>query len=161
RLVGLVDHRDAVEADFDNGKTVRLDALVGADGIHSTVRGIMFGSRSAHFTGCAAYRGLIPSERLSHLDLEGTFDVWMGPGGHFVHYFVRNGQLLNFVAIVEQDSWRGESWTDKGDVATALAEFEGWHPQVRGIIAAVDETFIWALFDRPALERWSVGRTTL
>jgi salicylate hydroxylase len=62
---------------------------------------------------------------------------------------------------VEQDSWRGESWTDKGDVATALAEYEGWHPQVRGILAAVDETFIWALFDRPALKRWSVGRATL
>jgi salicylate hydroxylase len=42
-----------------------------------------------------------------------------------------------------------------------LAEFDGWHPQVRAIINAVDEMFIWALFDRPALERWSVGRTTL
>jgi salicylate hydroxylase len=121
----------------------------------------VFGSRSARFTGCAAYRGLIPAERLSHLNLEVTCDVWMGPGRHFVHYFVRNEQPLNFVAVVEQDSWKGESWTDKGDVTTALGEYEGWHPQVRSILAAVDETFIWALFDRRALERWSVGRTTL
>jgi 2-polyprenyl-6-methoxyphenol hydroxylase-like FAD-dependent oxidoreductase len=161
RLVGLVDHGDAVEAKFEDGKSVLIDALVGADGIHSTVQGILFGPRSAHFTGCAAYRGLIPAERLSHLDLEVTAEVWMGPGRHFVHYFVRHEQLLNFVAVVEQDSWTGESWTDKGDVATALAEYEGWHPQVRAIIAAVDETFIWALFDRPPLERWSVGRATL
>ena len=161
RLVGLVDHGDAVEADFENGKSVLVDALVGADGIHSTVQRILFGPRSAHFTGCAAYRGLIPAERLSDLDLEVTCDVWMGPGRHFVHYFVRNKQLVNFATAVEQDSWTGESWIDKVDVATALAEFEGWHPQVRAIIAAVDETFIWALFDRPPLERWSVGRTTL
>jgi salicylate hydroxylase len=161
RLVGLVDHGDAVEAKFEDGKSVLSDALVGADGIHSTVQEILFGPRSANFTGCAAYRGLIPAERLSHLDLEVTAEVWMGPGRHFVHYFVRHEQLLNFVAVVEQDSWTGESWTDKGDVATALAEYEGWHPQVRAIIAAVDETFIWALFDRPPLERWSVGRTTL
>ena len=85
----------------------------------------------------------------------------MGPGRHFVHYFVRNEQLFNFVTAVEQDSWTGESWTDKVDVATALAEFDGWHPQVRAIINAVDEIYIWALFDRPPLERWSVGRTTL
>ena len=161
RLVGLVDHGDAVEADFENGKSVLVDALVGADGIHSTVQRILFGPRSAHFTGCAAYRGLIPAERLSDLDLEVTCDVWMGPGRHFVHYFVRNKQLVNFATAVEQDSWTGESWIDKVDVATALAEFEGWHPQVRAIIAAVDETFIWALFDRPPLKRWSVGRTTL
>jgi salicylate hydroxylase len=31
----------------------------------------------------------------------------------------------------------------------------------RAIITAVDEMYIWALFDRPPLERWSVGRTTL
>ena len=54
RLVGLVDHGDAVEADFENGKSVLVDALVGADGIHSTVQRILFGPRSAHFTGCAA-----------------------------------------------------------------------------------------------------------
>ena len=161
RLVGLVERGDAVEAEFENGRSVLVDALVGADGIHSTVQRILFGPRSAHFTGCAAYRGLVPAERLSHLDLEVTCDVWMGPGRHFVHYFVRNEQLFNFVTAVEQDSWTGESWTDKVDVATALAEFDGWHPQVRAIIAAVDEVYIWALFDRPPLERWSVGRTTL
>jgi salicylate hydroxylase len=32
---------------------------------------------------------------------------------------------------------------------------------VRTILAAVDETFIWALFDRPPLERWTHGRVTL
>ena len=161
RLVGLVDRGDAVEADFENGKYVLVDVLVGADGIHSTVQRILFGPRDAHFTGCAAYRGLIPAERLSDLDLEVTCDVWLGPGRHFVHYFVRNTQLFNFVTAVEQDSWTGESWTDKADVATVLTEFDGWHPQVRTIINAVDEIFIWALFDRPPLERWSVGRTTL
>ena len=73
----------------------------------------------------------------------------------------RIGRLLNFVAIVEQDTWTRESWTDRGEVADALAAFEGWHPQVPGILRAVDETFIWALFDRAPLDRWSVGRVTL
>ncbi len=44
---------------------------------------------------------------------------------------------------------------------TRSRAFEGWHPQVRSILGAVDETFIWALFDRAPLERWSVGRVTL
>jgi salicylate hydroxylase len=161
RLVEFVDRGDRVEAEFANGESVLVDLLVGADGIHSTVQRILFGSRDAHFTGCAAYRGLIPAERLRDLDLEVTAEVWMGPGRHFVHYFVRNKQLLNFVAAVEQASWTAESWTDEGDVAAALAEYEGWHPQVRAILSAVEETFIWALFDRPPLERWSAGQVTL
>jgi salicylate hydroxylase len=161
RLVALADGGDRVEATFEHGETAAFDVLVGADGIHSTVRSILFGSERARFTGCTAYRGLVPVDRLAHLELEVTTQIWMGPGGHFVHYFVRNRQLVNFVAVVERDTWTRESWTDRGDVADALAAFSGWHDQLHEILRSVDETFIWALFDRAPLPRWSSGRVTL
>ena len=90
-----------------------------------------------------------------------TAQLWMGPGRHFIHYFVRDRRLLNFVAIVEQDTWTRESWTDRGHLADAQAACAGWHPQVRAILSAADDCFLTALFDRPPLERWSVGRVTL
>jgi 2-polyprenyl-6-methoxyphenol hydroxylase-like FAD-dependent oxidoreductase len=161
RLVDLVDRGDRVEARFENGKGVTVDALVGADGIHSAVRRILFGSENPQFTGCVAYRGLVHAERLAHLKLPVEFQLWMGPGKHFVHYFVRSQGLINFVAVVEQDSWTLESWTEQADVAQALAAFEGWHPQVRSILEAVEETFIWGLFERLPMNRWSIGRVTL
>jgi salicylate hydroxylase len=161
RLAGLIDHGDRVEARFANGVRAEVDVLVGADGIHSPVRRILFGPEHPRFTGCVAYRGLVPVERLRELELEVTAQVWMGPGRHFVHYLVSSQRLVNFVAVVEQDTWTRESWTDRGELADALAAFDGWHPQVRAIMAAVDETFVWALFDRTPLERWSAGRVTL
>src|SRR5262245_1791155 len=161
RLTELTDDGDCVELRFTNGARIAVSMLVGADGIHSTVRGALFGPERPRFTGCIAYRGLVPAGRLAHLGLEVTSSNWMGPGGHFVHYFVGGGRLVNFVAVKERETWTRESWTDRGEVADALAAFQGWHPQVRAIIAAVDETFIWALFDRAPLERWSVGRATL
>jgi salicylate hydroxylase len=112
-------------------------------------------------TGCAAYRGLVPSDRLRHLNLELANQIWMGPHAHFVHYFVSARKFVNFVAITEQDSWLGESWVDRGEVADVLAAFHGWHDQVLSIIGAADETYKWALFDRSPLKRWSVGRVTL
>ena len=151
RFTGLMDHADRVEAHFENG----------ADGIHSVVRHALFGPEKPHFTGCVAYRGLVPANRLRHLDFEFTNQIWMGPGAHFVHYFVSAGRLVNFVGITEQDSWLGESWVDRGDVADALSLFQGWHDQVLSIIGATDETYKWALLDRSPLQRWSVGRVTL
>jgi salicylate hydroxylase len=161
RLTGFTDHGDRVEVRFANGTSTDVDVLVGADGIHSPMRGLLFGPEHPRFTGCVAYRGLVPAERLAHLNLETTAQIFLGPGRHFVHYYVSARRLVNFVAVVERDAWTAESWTDRGEVADALAAFEGWHPQVREIVQAVDETFVWALFDRAPLARWSVGRVTL
>ena len=161
RFQSLDEQGDRVEVAFDNGVVRHVDVLVGADGIHSDVRAALFGPEDPVFTGCAAYRGLVPAARLHHLELEVTAQIWMGPGAHFVHYFVQQRKLVNFVAVFDQADWTRESWTDRGEVADALAAFRGWHPQVQAIIGAVGETFIWGLFDRPPLPRWSSGRVTL
>jgi salicylate hydroxylase len=161
RLVGLQGRGDATEASFDNGVQVTADVLVGADGIHSAVRAALFGEEEPRFAGCVAYRGLVPVERIADLGLELGSQSWVGPGGHFVHYFVSRGRLLNFVGWTELDTWNREDWTDRVTPDSALAAFTGWHSQIRRIIAAADTCFIWALFDRDPLARWSKGRTTL
>ena len=161
RLTGLIDHGDRVEGRFENGKSVCVDVLVGADGIHSAVRHILFGDESPQFMGCVAYRGVVAADRLANLNLPVEFQIWMGPHKHFVHYFVRNESLVNFVALIERDSWTRESWTEPANVADVLAAFEGWNPQVLSILGAVHEAFVWGLFARPPMEHWSVGRVTL
>ena len=161
RLTAFTDHGDRVEATFANGVRASADALIGADGIHSTVRKILLGPEAPQFTGCIAYRGLVAAERLTKLDLPFESQLWMGPGRHFVHYFVQGGRLINFVCLIDQDAWTQESWTEPGNPADALAAYDGWHSQVCSIIAAADNTFIWGLFDRPPLPRWSAGRVTL
>jgi salicylate hydroxylase len=161
RLTGIADRGDRVELQFAGGATAAADIVIGADGIHSTVRTLLFGAERPRFTGCVAYRGLVPAERLSALDLPREAQIWMGPGKHFVHYPVSAGRLVNFVCLIDRDAWTKESWTEPGDVADALAAYQAWHPQVRAIISSVTEIFVWGLFDRAPLSRWSVGRVTL
>jgi len=161
RYVGLVQRDDHVEVVFEGGTTVEADVVVGADGIHSAVRRELFGAEQPRFSGNVAYRGVVPVERIEHLGIERKSTNWMGPGGHFVHYFVSGGRYLNFVAVIEQAAWQRESWNDRGDVAEALQYYMGWHPQLHTILRAVDDIYKWALFDRDPLPAWTRGRVAL
>jgi salicylate hydroxylase len=72
QLTDLADRGDHVQARFANGAHAEIEALVGADGIHSVVRKVLFGPQEPHFTGCVAYRGLVPADQLADLELEVT-----------------------------------------------------------------------------------------
>ena len=139
------------------------DVLVGADGIHSRVREGLFGPQAPDFTGNVAWRALVPVDRLPRGFVAPATTVWMGPGRHFVHYYVRGGALVNCVCVVEKAGWEVESWTQQGDHAELRADFAGWHPGVTQLIDAMDRDacFKWALFDRAPMAAWGRGRVTL
>jgi salicylate hydroxylase len=161
KLTALADDGDKVTLSFENGATATASAAIGADGIHSAVRRALYGDEHPRFTGCVAWRGMVPAEKVAHLGLPNEAQLWMGPGKHFVHYPVSAGRFVNFVCLVDRDGWTKESWTEPGDVRDVLAAYDGWHPQVTSLIGAVNEIFVWGLFDREPLPRWSTGRVTL
>jgi salicylate hydroxylase len=161
RCIGLEQSADSVRLQLESGGSARGRLVVGADGVHSAARASVFGAGRPEFTGLIAWRGVIPRERLpgGRMPLAGT--NWIGPGRHVVHYPLRRGELLNFVGVVERDDWQVESWTAQGTRGECLADFAGWHGDVRLLIEAIDVPFKWALMMRRPMTRWSQGRATL
>ncbi len=161
KLAAFEDGGDRVTIQFDNGARADADLMIGADGIHSTVRRALFGEEQPRYSGGIAYRGLIPADRVRHLDIEVATQIWMGPHGHVVVYFVSGKRYLNFVANVDRDASMLESWVQEGNPDELRATYGGWDPKLRAILDAVGETFVWGIFERTPLASWSVGRVTL
>jgi salicylate hydroxylase len=71
------------------------------------------------------------------------------------------------VGVAPSTTWTLESWTAPGRLDEALADFEGWNPVVRRLIAEVGArsgeapVYRWALYDRDPLPRWGEGAVTL
>lgn len=146
---------------FEDGGSAEGDILIGADGVHSQIRSQMFTSPPAEFTGLVAWRGLARMEGLPDELRRPVGANWIGPGGHVITYPLRQGQLLNFVGIVERSDWTVESWSTKGTHEECAQDFLGWNRSIHEIISALDQPFKWALVGRKPLKTWCQGRTAL
>jgi salicylate hydroxylase/6-hydroxynicotinate 3-monooxygenase len=160
-LIGLDESTDGVRLRFAGGDTATADAVIAADGVHSTVKDLLFGRSEANFTGRIAYRTTFPAELLGGYPLD-ECTKWWGEDRHIVIYYVKPDRSeVYFVTSQPEPEFTVESWSAKGDMDTLRAAFEGFHPQVQHTLKASPEVHKWALVDRDPLVSWSIGCVTL
>jgi salicylate hydroxylase/6-hydroxynicotinate 3-monooxygenase len=161
KLAGLDEVADGVRLSFANGETVTADAVIGADGVHSLVRDILFGTSPVIFTGRIAYRTTYPAALLDGFKIDDC-TKWWGEDRHIVIYYVKPDRSeVYFVTSQPEPEFRIESWSAKGDVRELRAAFKGFDPQVETVLAACPDVHKWAIVDRDSLARWAQGNVTL
>ncbi len=152
---------NVARARFADGAEIDADLIVGADGIRSAVRQSLFGQDKPRFTGSVCWRGLVPLDAFPPGLISTDLTLYMGPRSHVIHFMVRRGTLINFVAHVETDAWTQESWTQECDRSEVMETFAGWHEPLLRLLGSSERYYKWALYDRDPLDRWSKGRVTL
>lgn len=161
RLVGVDEIANGVRLTFANGQKADVDAVVGADGVHSVVRDLLFGESELNFTGRVAYRTTYDAALLNGYEIDGC-TKWWGEDRHIVIYPVKPDRSeIYFVTSQPEPDFRVESWSAKGDVKTLRAAFEGFAPQVQRVLAACPAVHKWALVDRDPLDCWTDRNITL
>ncbi len=147
---------------FADGTSRGVDALVGADGIHSPTRTALFGPESPQFTGLVSYRSVVDRSKLNIPNLD-AFTKWWGPTPdlQIVTFPLNRGREIFVFATTAQDDWRHESWTMPGDVNELRKAYAGFHAEARALLDACETVTKSALYVRDPLPRWSVGRVTL
>ena len=137
--------------------TEPASALIGADGINSTVRSQVWGPQPLQASGHWAYRTLLPRHALPAAWRSDAMGLWLGPRLHVVHYPVRGGDWLNLVVLVESSdtpteaAWDTQRSTEQTshDLQNAL---KGTCSRLQDVVRMAEHWRAWALFDRPPLQ---------
>ena len=124
-------------------------ALIGADGIWSTVAAGLRRQQPPTFRHRTAWRALVPADAVPAEFRQPLVHLWLGMDAHLVHYPVRAGSLINIVGIVH-DEWNETGWTAAGDRNEILRHFArwAWSEKARALIAIPERWLKWALYDR-------------
>jgi salicylate hydroxylase len=154
----------SIESGSAYGRTVEVDGVIAADGVRSVVRRFVAGDDGLLYSRTSGFRGIVPIGKLPSLPDPQAIQFWMGPSAHLLHYAIgADGGHVNFLAVVEGP--RDWPYPEKGLAASndaeALALFQGWHPAVTEMIAAVRHEVRWGLFLARPLRRWRRGRVVL
>ncbi|OAP54380.1 hypothetical protein AYL99_11481 [Fonsecaea erecta] len=158
---------------LQDGTVVEADLIVGADGMKSTCRRIMYEKLGLVDkptpTGDAAFRACIPVERVTDPELldfvtKPLATRWMGGGCHIQGYPIRHGRFYNLVMCHPDPGFTEESWTTKASKQDILDQFGSWDPQyLRKLVDLIpeDNVLVWHLCVHDPLPTWVMGKVVL
>jgi 5-methylphenazine-1-carboxylate 1-monooxygenase len=177
RLIGFDQDADGVTATFAHHaggpeQTVRGSALIGADGIHSSVRAaLVAGEPPPRWNGTMLWRGATDWPRF----LTGrSMIIAGGMEAKVVLYPIGEGsdddhRLTNWAVMVKIGDEgtpppRREDWSRPGrldEVMPHVERFTVREVDVRALIRSTPVFWEYPVCDRDPIDRWSAGRVTL
>ena len=160
KVVEIDDRGDFVRVATEQRQQYEASALVGADGLWSTVREMFVKDGKPRVSGHIAYRAVMPLSDFPERLRWQAMVIWCGEKTHLVHYPLRGGELFNLVAVFHSSRYE-EGWDSYGDPAELHERFAQTHPDVRGLLSKIETWRMWVLHDREPIKTWSFGRVTL
>src|SRR5208337_3480971 len=135
------------------GRAFTVGALIGADGINSSVRKLAWCTTAPFSAQAVAWRGIIPITSVPP-ELRNDVVLWMASGGHFVHYPVSGGSALNGVLVLDDDYRQAADGAAPDNRPQLLERLSNWAELPRKVIGLTDTWQPWPLY---GVEKWDGG----
>jgi salicylate hydroxylase len=149
-----------VSVELASGEVVRGDALIGADGIRSTVRAQLVGDGEPRVSGHTIYRSVVPIESVPEELHWNSVTLWAAPKRHVVHYPIAGGKYFNLAATVD-DAARSVVSGEQVDRELVLDTFASMAEVPRTMLEFGEGWRTWVLCDRDPVPKWTDEQVVL
>ena len=155
-LTGLRPAADSVTVELSDGSQAEYDLVIGADGIHSTVRQLAFGGPAPRYAGQVVWRSVSTAFQ-SGLD---GMHVVMGDGRFFGLLPVGRRRTYGFGGLDAAEAWRDPLEGRLERVRRCFASLGGPVPEFLAGLEC-DEQVRFDALEWVDAERWLAGRVLL
>ncbi len=155
----VISSNDTATIGCTNGSTFHSDIVIAADGLNSRLRQRIVGDAIVP-SGYVAYRGTFPISEVPDASELNDVIAWLGPKCHFVQYPLRQGEMLNQVAVFRSPSFDtgNPEWGGPEELDEAFA---GCSDAVKRVLPYLWRDRHWQMADRNPTENWIDGRVVL
>jgi 2-polyprenyl-6-methoxyphenol hydroxylase-like FAD-dependent oxidoreductase len=168
KCISFEEKDKTISARFENGAAFPGCCIIGCDGIHSTVRKLLFpGEGPPGYQGINMWRGVTRAKPYltgASMVIAGWLEV-----GKFVAYPIRDAdaeglQLVNWVAEIQSPRNVMQDWSLPGRLEDFFPVFAGRRYEwldCAALIRGAERFFEYPMVDRDPLPYWTLGRVTL
>jgi 2-polyprenyl-6-methoxyphenol hydroxylase-like FAD-dependent oxidoreductase len=162
-IVGIAEDRDRVDVTFERGRPCSFDLVIGADGLHSAVRTVLFGPRERFERYLGYYAASFLTADYPRRN-EHTYLSYAAPGRQISRYALREGRTAFLLVFESQHKITDGSHDLATQKQTLRRTFsrEPWieWAEIEKRLDACDDLYFDAV-SQITLPSWSRGRCAL
>jgi 2-polyprenyl-6-methoxyphenol hydroxylase-like FAD-dependent oxidoreductase len=159
-VIGYENLDDGARVSLADGRCIEAAAVVGADGLRSTLRSEIVGDGDPSLVGYVAHRTIVPMHTVPEHVRRNEVVLWAGPGLHIVHYPLCKGELFNIVAVFKTPT-HAERIDHEAYKAELSHTYRNTHQAMRTLLELMDLERRWPIADRPPVRNWGCGHVVL
>lgn len=158
--IGFFETSDDITVNLSDGRSFKADAVIGADGIRSSIRERIIADGPPKVCGHTIYRSVVPMAEVPDYLRSNDVTLWAGPKWHFVRYPIAGGTFMNMAAIRDDQATVAVSGEDV-DMETVQDQFAFLIGDAKHLLTIGRGWKKWVLCDRDPVDGWTKGRVTL
>ncbi len=159
-IMSMSEDSDGIDVSFQNGNSRRFDLVIGADGLHSTVRSLAFGGDEPFEKKLGYYAAAFTTEGFRPRNA-GVYVCYSMAGKQLARFALRNDRTIFFLIFAENKRCKSNGQIEPKEIIRKVFSNSCWESEAVMKAMHASDDFYFDSVSQIHMSSWSQGRVAL